>query len=192
MPDMNSLPAPLRLGLIGLVLFLAGGLISFGYSYRPLHGAKTWKISELEQRLDERNRENMTLGDEIARLRRDDKGRVDSETLEQVERELAKTRSTLEQFEKDLARADRKRKDADGNADRWRKRFETLRDDVAAAPAAPAPAAATSPDDSGKIRSPRSATSAPSQNGRPEPMSSRDPAGNGIFPAEQWAPATNR
>jgi hypothetical protein len=191
MPDTNSLPAPLRLGLIGLVLFLAGGLISFGYSYRPLHGAKTWKISELEQRLDERNRENMTLGDELARFRTEEKSRVDPETLEQIEQELAKTRSTLKQLEKDLALADRKRKESDGNANRWRKRFETLRDDIAAAPAAPAPAAPATADP-GPIQSPESASPAPGQGGQRLNESSRDPAGNGIFPAEQWVPATNQ
>lgn len=46
------MPPWLRTALIGACLFMLGGALSFGYSYRPLHGALTWKVDELEERID--------------------------------------------------------------------------------------------------------------------------------------------
>ena len=78
--------------MIGLGLFLAGGMFAFGFSYRPLHGAISWQVDELESRVDERNLENQRLGDELARLRSQDEARIEPETFVQVERDLDKTR----------------------------------------------------------------------------------------------------
>lgn len=143
MDEANPLQAWLRRGALAVGLFLAGALLAFGYSYRPLHGALSWKVEALEERLDERNRENLRLGDELARLRSLEADRIDPEQLGAVEAELAQTRRALAQAEKDLKRAERKRKDANASASRWRKRYETLRDETArvVTPAAPAPAA---------------------------------------------------
>ena len=69
MAAFSSLPSWARQVLAGAGLFVLGGLITFGYSWRPLHGALTWEVAALEKRLDERNLENLKLSDEIARLR---------------------------------------------------------------------------------------------------------------------------
>jgi hypothetical protein len=139
MDESNPLPRWLRLTLAGMGLFLAGGLLTFGYSYRPLHGAMTWKVEELERRIDDRNVENLKLGDELVRLRSMEASRIDPDTFSQIERELRKTKKALAQAEKDLTRTDRKRKDANASAGRWRKRYEELRDQQALATAQPAP-----------------------------------------------------
>jgi hypothetical protein len=133
----NSLPAILRKTLIGAGLFLAGAALSFGYSYRPLHGAMTWKVDQLEAKLDERNRENLVLGDELAKLRAVEAVRIDPEALESVEEELKKTKRALASAEKKLERGEKKRKDSLARADRWRKRYESLRDEQVAAAATP-------------------------------------------------------
>ena len=133
-----SLPTWARHALIGLGLFLLGGLVAFGYSWRPLHGALSWKVDALEEKLDARNLENLNLADELARLRSQDAERVDPEAFTKLEQVLAKTESALSQAEKDLNRADRKRKEANASASRWRKRYESLRDEQASMPASPA------------------------------------------------------
>ena len=124
----NHLPPWLRNALIGIGLFLAGAVLAFGYSYRPMHGALTWQIDQLESRLDERNRENVQLSDALAKQKSIEGKRIDPETLAQVERELDQTKRVLRQAEKDLKQAERKRKSSNASAAEWRKRFEELRD----------------------------------------------------------------
>jgi len=132
MDGENPLPLWLRHALIGFGLFLAGALLAFGYSYRPLHGALSWQVDQLETRLDDRNRENLELTDSLARQQSIEAERIDPETLAQVERELDQTKRVLRQAEKDLKRAERKRKDANASASKWQKRYEELRDAPAA------------------------------------------------------------
>jgi hypothetical protein len=122
------LPQWLRHALIGVGLFLAGAVLAFGYSYRPLHGALSWQVEQLEARLDERNRENVRLSDSLAKQKSNEAARIDPDTLAQVERELEQTKRVLNQAEKDLKRAERKRKESATSATKWRKRYEELRD----------------------------------------------------------------
>lgn len=140
----NPLPRWARHILIGIGLFLSGAILAFGYSYRPLHGALSWQVEQLESRLDERNRENLRLSDSLAEQESVEASRIDPETLAQVKRELDQTKRVLAQTEKDLRRAESKRKDANASAATWRKRFKELEGrptSVAAAspPKAPAP-----------------------------------------------------
>ena len=144
MERWNALPPILRHILLGAALFVMGGSISFWYSYRPLHGALTWKVESLEARLDERNHEFLRLRDEFDRLSKDDSERIEPETLAQIESELAKTKRALEKAEAESKALDKKRQDANASADRWRKRFESLRDQQVAASAAANPPAAPS------------------------------------------------
>jgi hypothetical protein len=130
MDEENFLPVPrwLRHALIGVGLFLAGAVLAFGYSYRPLHGAMSWQVEQLEARLDERNSENVRLSDSLAKQKSNEATRIDPDTLAQVERELEQTKRVLNQAEKDLKRAERKRKESTTSATKWRKRYEELRD----------------------------------------------------------------
>lgn len=190
MEATNPLPQIARLSLIGLGLFLAGALLSFAYSYHPLHGANTWKIEELEARLDVRNQENMKIGDELARFRSDESTRVDPETFAQIEIELANVRSTLDQAEKDLERASLKRKEANTSARRWRKRYEKLRDESAVvAVAAPAPAAVVPQPLPARPPSHSQAelTRQPADSSEASP----DPPEDGMLPLEAPTPAAN-
>jgi hypothetical protein len=170
MDESNPLPLWLRHAMIGLGLFLAGGLFAFGYSYRPLHGAISWQVSELEMRIDERNLENQKLADELARLRSQDAARIDPETFAQVQRDLEKASKSLTQSEKDLERSERKRKEANSSANRWKKRFEELRDQPAPIPASvpaaplPPPSGSVSPPASGSGSDPAAALKATGPN----------------------------
>jgi hypothetical protein len=122
----NPLPLWARQILIGIGLFLSGAILAFGYSYRPLHGALSWQVDQLESRLDERNRENLALSDQLATQKSADAMRIDPETLAQVKRELDQTKRVLSQAEKDFRRAESKRKDANASAAKWRKRFKEI------------------------------------------------------------------
>lgn len=139
MDESFTLPRWARHILIGAGLFVLGGLLAFGYSWRPLHGKLTWKVAALEERLDARNLENLKLADELATLRGEASERVDPAEFDGLSTDLARAQKALAQAEKDLERATRKRKDADASASRWRKRYETLRDERAALPAAAPP-----------------------------------------------------
>jgi len=136
----NPLPVWARNILIGIGLFLSGAILAFGYSYRPLHGALSWRVEQLEARLDERNLENLRLSDSLANQESVEATRIDPETLAQVERELDQTKRVLAQAEKDLRRSEGKRKDANASAAKWRKRFKEIE-------GRPAPVAAPSPPD---------------------------------------------
>ncbi len=124
----NPLPLWARHALIGVGLFLAGALLAFGYSYRPLHGALSWQVDRLESRLDERNRENVQLSDALAKQETFEATRIDPATLAQVERELEQTKRVLNQAARDLKRTERKRRESVASTTKWRKRFEELRD----------------------------------------------------------------
>ena len=145
MDDSFALPAWARQALIGAGLFVLGGLLAFGYSWRPLHGSLTWKVAALEEKLDARNLENLKLSDELARLRSLEMDRVDPAAFEEARTALRKTEAALAQAEKDLARAERKRKDANASSRTWRKRYETLRDETSQAPVPAAPEATAQP-----------------------------------------------
>jgi len=141
MQRFQALPLWLRQTLIGLGLFVAGGLFAFGYSYRPLHGARIWQVQQLESRLDSVNRENLALHDALARLRSETAERVAPETLAQVERELEKTKGALARAEKGLKRSEARRRELASRATRWQRRYEELRD-------APAPTSPSTPRES--------------------------------------------
>ena len=136
MKYLNLLPLWVRHALIGAVLFVAGAILAFGYSYRPLHGALSWQVEQLESRLDERNRENSKLSDALAKHKSNEATRIDPDTLAQVKRELSQTQRVLSQAEKDLKRTDRKRKESVASAKKWRTRYEELRDAAASVPEA--------------------------------------------------------
>lgn len=192
MDDSLPLPPWLRQALIGCGLFVLGGLIAFGYSYRPLHGAKVWKIEQLEARLDERNLENLKLSDDLARLQAEDVGRVDADAHEAIEKKLSEANTALAQARKDLDRAKRKRQDANKSARKWRNRYEKLRDETSVAAAKPTPSPslpAASPADASAPRAAAGTPEAPQGSAESAPAApstapaSPNPAETGILPS---------
>ncbi len=183
MNEENPLMLWARRALIGAGLFLAGAVLAFGYSYRPLHGALSWQIDQLESRLDERNRENFELSDALAKQKSNDTERIDPNTLTQVERELEQTKRMLNKVEKNLKRTDRKRKDSIANAAKWQKRFEELR-----GASGSVAATTTTP------RTPAAAPASPSADPNPGPVSSAGESQptpkNGILSADETSSST--
>jgi septal ring factor EnvC (AmiA/AmiB activator) len=187
----NPLPPWLRHALIGLGLFLAGAVLAFGYSYRPLHGALSWQVDQLESRLDERNRENVQLSDALAKQKTSEAKRIDPETLAQVERELDQTKRVLRQAEKDLKRAKRKRKESNASTSKWKKRYEELRDEATMAVVTSPDSIETAVGVTPNLDATLPAPAAPAGDPDESPMSERAPAERGIFsPDETSGPAT--
>lgn len=163
--DSITLPGWARQALIGAGLFGLGGLIAFGYSWRPLHGSLTWKVAALEERLDARNLENLKLSDELARRRSLEAERVDPEAFREAQSSIETAETALAQAKTDLVRAERKRKDANASARTWRKRYEKLLDETSRAPIPAAPAEA----DAGPPMVPPDESAAPASPETPEP-----------------------
>jgi hypothetical protein len=190
---LKLLPRWARHGLIGVGLFLAGAILAFGYSYRPLHGALSWQVDQLESRLDERNRENVQLRDTLARQKSDEATRIDPNTLAQVERELEQTQRVLNQAEKDLKRAERKRKESVSSAKKWRTRYEELRDTAENDPDTTPSGVENHAAESVRPESTPAAPAAPSNDPdrSTSPGGSQEPFERGILlPNETTGPAT--
>lgn len=186
MHESFALPSWARKVLICAGLFLLGGILAFGYSYRPLHGALAWKVDQLEDRIDARNLENLKLIDEIARLRASESTRIDPESFATLESEVSKTRVALEQAQKDLKRANRKRKDSNESVNRWRKRYETLRDESAEATnVSPVAAPDSAPQRIAGPATPSPAAAAPAPTVSPAPSPSAPETG--ILPQDPAA-----
>lgn len=169
MDDSLKRPGWARQALIGAGLFGLGGLIAFGYSWRPLHGSLTWKVAALEEKLDARNLENLKLSDELARRRSLEPQRVDPEAFREAQSSLETTETALAQARKDLARAERKRKDANASARVWQRRYEKLRDETSRAPIPAAPAPAPAEADAGPPTVPPAESGARASPETPEP-----------------------
>lgn len=167
----NALPGWFRQIAIALVCFTVGALGAFGYSYRPLHGALTFKVEALEQRIDQRNRENLALKDEVALLQSGESSCIQPEELEEVKRELGQIHFALGESQAEVERVERNLRDANANANRWRKRFHSIRDAAEPTlPAAPTPAPQASAPPAASPPAPASpATSNPAPL-RPEPL----------------------
>lgn len=172
----NSLPGILQKSIIGVTCFVAGGLLFMGFSYRPLYGSLAIQVETLEQRIDERNRENLALADEITALQSGETSCIEPEELKEVELELGRVRFALTESGEAVDRVKRNLKDANANADRWRKRFNELQNSAPSTlPAAPAPSARREPVRSaptGRPTEPAKPSTGPSS-GTSEPSSPR-------------------
>jgi len=140
-------------------VFLAGGLISFVYSYSPLHKAKAWKIDYLEERLETKDGELQAVQQELASVKADNHDMPDGETFKMLQDELVTVDKTVKELERKLGKSDRRVKELEKSRDNWKTKAakaESKRDALAAQsspatgatpaapPASPAPGAASS------------------------------------------------
>ena len=132
---------------IYLGVFLAGGLIAFVYSYSPLHKAKNWKIEYLEERLEAKEVELQTAGQELASVTADNEDKPDTETFKLLQNELVTVDKTVKELERKLAKAERRMKELETSRNNWKAKTakaESMRDALAAS-RVPMPAAAAAP-----------------------------------------------
>ena len=85
------------------LIFLAGALLAFLYSYIPLHNAKNWKIDYLEERLVAKDNELGELQRKLRQIETDSADKPDSQTFKQLQDELHTTDKTLKGLERQVA-----------------------------------------------------------------------------------------
>lgn len=142
-------------------IFLAGGLLTFGYSYSPLHDAKNWRIDYLEERIRAKDAQLDELQKQLDEVRSEAADKPDGETFKLLQQELVTADKTVQELERKLARAEKQAKELERSRDKWKARHaeaESRRQPLAAsAPAAePAPATAAA-----ETAAPDSAPAAP-------------------------------
>jgi hypothetical protein len=167
---------------IYLGTFLAGGLVTFAYSYHPLHNAKNWQIEYLESRMAAKTTKLESVKREVGKLRTEALGRPDFETFENVQDGLGKAEKKIASLEKKAAWSDSKiaelersraswknrASEAESKADRLADAAATAADDAerlaaiaAANPPRPARAALAPVESRGSRASPPTSASAP-------------------------------
>jgi hypothetical protein len=123
MKDPNS---PMRRFLIaaGIYLgtFLAGGIITFAYSYHPLHNAKNWKIEYLEARMVAKSARLDSAAEKLAVLEREALGRPDFEVFEGVQDQLTKAEKSVTSLEKKVSWSDKKIRELEQSRASWKRR----------------------------------------------------------------------
>jgi hypothetical protein len=148
-----------RVAGIYVGVFLTGGAVTFAYSYWPLHDAKNWKISYLEERLEAKDIELQDVQNELAGLREESADKPDGQTFKMLQDELVTADKTAKELERKLAQAEKRAKEMEKSRDSWKAKYASSEsereelaaqrqapadDDSAGAPAAPAPPAAPS------------------------------------------------
>jgi len=137
---------------IYLGVFLGGAILSFAYSYAPLHNAKNWKIGYLEERLLAKDAEIEALGAKLRQLEGSLSDVPDGETFKVLQDELVTADKTVKRLEQEVSKLEKRAKEAERPRDQWKARLAeaekarvTTRAQPASAPASPAADATPAP-----------------------------------------------
>jgi peptidoglycan hydrolase CwlO-like protein len=148
----------IRIGIY-VGIFVAGGSISFVYSFVPLHSAKNWKIDYLETRLEAKDQQLRSAVHRLAAVEAEAADKPDSQTFKLLQDELASGDKTIKNLERDLARAKRRTSELERSRNGWKAKHAAAESEIEALasadaeepadtpPASPAPSAAASAAD---------------------------------------------
>jgi len=112
----------LRHPLLIVTAFLLGGITAFAYSYAPLHRAKDWKISYLEERLSNRNTQVEELEAKLAETTSSLEGQPSNEELKGLEAKLAEADQLAKTRERQIDDLEAKLSSATRSRDSWKSR----------------------------------------------------------------------
>jgi septal ring factor EnvC (AmiA/AmiB activator) len=104
-------------------VFLAGGILSFAYSYGPLHSGKNWRIEYLEERVAAKDARITAIGNELAQLRSESEGKPDTDTFKLLQDELATTDKTIQDLERKLTKSERRVKELERSRSNWKQKL---------------------------------------------------------------------
>jgi DNA repair exonuclease SbcCD ATPase subunit len=108
---------------IYLGTFVAGGIVTFAYSYHSLHDAKNWEISHLEERMDTKELRLVQIEQEMAALKRSARGQPDAAGFQELQRQLASATTRQAELEKKLDRTDREARDLERSRNSWKAKY---------------------------------------------------------------------
>ena len=108
---------------IYLGTFVAGGIVTFAYSYHSLHGAKNWEISHLEEQMDAKELHLDQIEREMAALKRSASGQPDAASFQEIQHQLASATTRQAELEKKLDRAGRQARDLERSRNSWKAKY---------------------------------------------------------------------
>jgi hypothetical protein len=134
----------IRIGIY-VGIFVAGGSISFVYSFVPLHSAKNWKIDYLETRLEAKDQQLRSAVHRLAAVEAEAADKPDSQTFKLLQDELASGDKTIKNLERDLARAKRRTSELERSRNGWKAKHAAAESEIEALASADAQEPADSP-----------------------------------------------
>jgi hypothetical protein len=106
--------------------FLAGGILAFGYSYTPLHGAKNWKIDYQASRLESQREKLAALDAKLAAAGAEAADAARLEESRPRREELDEAQAKLKGLEKKLAALEAENSKLTRSRDSWRSRHAAV------------------------------------------------------------------
>jgi hypothetical protein len=129
--DVRTWPrALLRYPLLILTALLLGALLSFAYSYAPLHGAKNWKIDYLEERLESRNAQVLDLETQLREARASLEGTASDDEVRALRTRLDEATRLAAAREQEIAALEEKLESANRSRDSWKSRHAAAVSDL--------------------------------------------------------------
>jgi hypothetical protein len=141
-PILDVRPWPrvlLRYPLLILTACLLGALCAFTYSYAPLHRAKDWRITYLQDRLEIRNAQIEEFEVEIADARGSLEGQPSSEEVEALRAQLDEATKLADSREREMRSLDKKLASAKKSRDSYKGRHASAVSELKQAKSAPPP-----------------------------------------------------
>jgi hypothetical protein len=129
--DVRTWPqALLRYPLLILTALLLGALLSFAYSYAPLHRAKAWKIDYLEERLEARNAHVLELEAQLREARTSLEGTASDDEVRALRTRLDEATRLAESRDQEIAALEKKLESASRARDSWESRHAAASADL--------------------------------------------------------------
>jgi predicted nucleic acid-binding Zn-ribbon protein len=112
--------------LLILTALLLGALLSFAYSYAPLHRAKDWKIDYLEERLEARNAHVLELEAQLREARASLEGTASDDEVRALRTRLDEATRLAESREQEITDLEQKLESASRARDSWKSRHAAI------------------------------------------------------------------
>ncbi len=181
--DVKPWPrALLQYPLLMLTVLLLGAALAFAYSYAPLHRAKDWEISYLQERLASRTQQVEELEEKLRSAESTLEGQPSSDEVSALRAQLDEASGLGDSLQKQVRELERKLERVTRSRDSWKQKHATVVAERAAEEKAAAKALAASAQE----RSPQPASAMETDGTTGEPdgdAAAEEPAPGESMPA---------